>query len=84
MTTDITGSIEAFFGMTALWGIIAGGLALWATIIYYLNYFNIRAMRREVEAMKDAMEVQVHLTEKLIATLGGAPRPPSPTGPSGS
>lgn len=74
MRTETTGSIEAFFGLTALWGIIVIALALWATIIYFLNYFNIRAMRREVEAMKDAVEVQVQLTERLVAALAAAPK----------
>jgi hypothetical protein len=84
MRTEITGSIESFFGTTAVWGIILTGLGLWATIIYFLNYFNVRAIRREVEAMKDAMEVQVHLTEKFIATLAAPPAPPTRKDQSGS
>jgi hypothetical protein len=84
MSTEVTGSIESFLGLTAVWGIVLTGLALWATLIYFLNYFNVRAIRREVEAMKDAMEVQVHLTEKLIAALAAPPAPPTRKDQGGS
>jgi hypothetical protein len=84
MTTDITGRVESLFGLTAVSGIVLLAFGLWAAIIYFLNYFNIRGIRREVEAMKDAAEMQVHLTEKLVAALAAASLAPNGKGASGS
>jgi hypothetical protein len=84
MTTENTGGLGAFLGLTTLWGLAFAALSLWATIIYFLNYFNLRAVRRECEAMKDAMEVQVQLTGRLLAALAPATMPPPQVGQSGS
>ncbi len=73
---DPTSFWEYLSGLS--WLPISLGIALWLAFPVWLilMYLNVRGTRREVEAIKDALEIQVHLTEKLIASIA-PPRPPS-------
>jgi hypothetical protein len=81
---DPTSFWEYLSGLSWLPISVGFALALAFPLWLILMYLNLRGTRREVEAIKDSLEIQVLLTEKLLAKISPPQQPPSPDERRGS